>query len=417
MDKLKVVWICHLSNSQIREKLDFGRWTLLALLRKQMHINPINDFAIWNTNAIREFENFEDIELHIVAPHYQITTLQEFEINGINYHFFHSEDDNIFHILRRKITKKALHSYKKNAQKINEIIDSIQPHIIHMIGAENPYYGESALTLPTNIPLIVSLQTLMCDPNFEKNYPISRDSYLYRSKIESAIIRRADYIGTTVQHFRDIIKDQICPTATFLDLTLAVGENVDIQYCDKKYDFVYYAADISKAIDYALEAFAVAKQQHPHITLYVIGGYSESTMIEIQKNLHQLGLGSEVTFTGRLATREDVILEVRKARFALLPLKVDMIASTIREAMANGLPVITTITPLTPKLNQQRECVLLSNKGDFGAMADNMCTLLSNDTYVEQLKKNAVETLTELYSNQAAMQKWKDSYYQIVEDL
>lgn len=414
MNKLKVVWICHLSNSQIREKLDFGGWKLLALLRKITHINPITDFAIWNTNAIREFEKFEDIELHIVAPHYQITTLQEFEINGIYYHFFHSEDDNIFHILKRKITKKSLHSYKRNARKISQIVDSIQPQIIHMIGAENPYYGESALMLPTNIPVIVSLQTLMCDPNFEKNYPISHDSYLYRSKVESAIIRRADYVGTTVQHFRDIITTQICPTTKFLDLTLAVGEDIDIKEYEKIYDFVYYAADISKAIDYALEAFALAKKQHPSITLRVVGGYSESTMIDIQKNMLRLGLGEDITFTGRLATREDVLEEVRKARFALLPLKVDMIASTIREAMANGLPVITTKTPLTPKLNQSRESILLSNKGDFGAMADNMYKLLTDDKYVAQLRKNAEETLIELYSNKTAMQKWKECYYQIL---
>lgn len=416
MDKLKVVWICHLSNSQIREKLKFGGWSLLALLRKQMHINPINDFAIWNTNAIREFENFEDIELHIVAPHYQIATSQEFNINGVHYHFIKSEDDNIFHIIKKKITKKT-QSYKRNTQKIIRIINSIQPHIIHMIGAENPYYGESALALPTQIPFIVSLQTLMCDPKFEKNYPISHDSYLYRSKIEYNIIRRADYVGTTISHFRDIIKAQICPTAKFLDLTLAVGEDINVEEYKKTYDFVYYAADISKSIDYALEAFAIAKQQHPNITLHVVGKYSESTMTEIKKNMQKLGIGEEVSFTGRLATREDVIQEIRKARFALLPLKVDMITSTIREAMANGLPVVTTETPLTPKLNQNRESILLSNKGDFCAMADNMCKLLSNDTYVTQLKRNAAETLKELYSNKIAMQKWKDCYYQIIENL
>lgn len=286
-----------------------------------------------------------------------------------------------------------------------------------MIGAENPYYGESALALPTQIPFIVSLQTLMCDPKFEKNYPISHDSYLYRSKIEYNIIRRADYVGTTISHFRDIIKAQICPTAKFLDLTLAVGEDINVEEYKKTYDFVYYAADISKSIDYALEAFAIAKQQHPNITLHVVGKYSESTMTEIKKNMQKLGIGEEVSFTGRLATREDVIQEIRKARFALLPLKVDMITSTIREAMANGLPVVTTETPLTPKLNQNRESILLSNKGDFCAMADNMCKLLSNDTYVTQLKRNAAETLKELYSNKIAMQKWKDCYYQIIENL
>ena len=120
---------------------------------------------------------------------------------------------------------------------------------------------------------------------------------------------------------------------------------------DKLYDFVYFAADISKAVDYAIEGFAIAKKSFPNITLHVVGGYSDSYMQTLRDKMQELGLGQEVDFTGKLLTHDDVLAEIRKAKFALLPLKVDLIAGTIREAMSNGLPVVTTVTPVTPTLN------------------------------------------------------------------
>lgn len=412
--KIKVVWICHLSNALIKKHLKFSKWTLLTILRRLFGKTDIADFAQWNTNAIKEFEKFEDVELHIVAPYFNICGVQEFEINGIKYHFFQTEDDNIVSKIHHKITKKLKTSYSKNSKRIIQVINKINPDIIHMIGAENPYYSESALYLDNEIPFIVSLQTLMSDPDFLKNYPISQESYKYRSELESKIIAKANYIGSKVEHFRNIIRKEISPNAKFLDMSLAVGEEITIGEYKKEYDFVYFAANISKAVDWALEAFAIAKQQYSNITLHVVGGYSSDFMSNIKNRMQELGLGNEVDFTGLMPTHDDVIEEVRKARFALLPLKIDLITGTIREAIANGLPVVTTITPATPKLNEKRESVLLSEKEDFKAMADNICKLLSNTDYAKQIQQNAAQTIYERYSNETAMKEWRERYYEIL---
>ena len=412
--KIKVVWICHLSNALIKKHLNFSKWTLSAILRRLFGKTDIADFAQWNTNAIKEFEKFEDVELHIVAPYFNICGVQKFEINGIKYHFFQSEDDNITGKLHYKITKKLKTSYSKNSKRIIQVINKINPDIIHMIGAENPYYSESALYLDDKIPFIVSLQTLLSDPDFLKNYPISQESYKYRSELEAKIIAKADYIGSKVEHFRNIIHKEISSNAKFLDMSLAVGEDITIGEYKKEYDFVYFAANISKAVDWALEAFAIAKQKYPNITLHVVGGYSTELMSDIKTRMQELGLGNEVYFTGLLPTHDDVIEEVRKARFAVLPLKVDLISGTIREAMANGLSVVTTITPATPQLNEKRESILLSEKGDFKAMAENMCCLLEDENFAKKIRQNAATTISEKYSNTAFMNEWRERYYEIV---
>lgn len=412
--KIKVVWICHLSNSQIRERLKFAEWTPNVIFRRITKKLHMTDYASWNTKAIREFEKFNDIDLHIVSSHPYINGTQTFVINNVNYHFFENEEDSFSEILRFKISNKTKTSFNRNSKTILKLVQGIQPDLVHVIGAENPHYGEATLLLPEQTPLIVSLQTLMNDPDFLTNYSISRESYLYRSTIEKQIILRANYIGSQIEHFRKLIKNNINEGAKFLDISLAVGEDITISDYPKSYDFVYFAADISKAIDYAIEAFAIAKQKYPNITLHVVGGFSDSLMSSLRQRMHELNLGNEVDFTGHLETFDDVLNEVRKARFALLPLKIDQISGTIRESMANGLPVVTTITPATPKLNEKRESVLLSKKGDFQSMADNMCRLLADETFAKKIQQNAVTTLNEKYSNTTAMKKWRESYYQIL---
>lgn len=413
-NKIKVVWVCHLSNPDIRKNLKFSKWSLVEICKRIVGKGKYYDFASWNTKGIQEFEKFEDIELHIIAPHYGIKGLQEFEMNNIHYHFFHTEDDNILSLFTKFILHKVKKSYSSNTKRILSLIEQIKPDLVHLIGIENPYYAESALSMTKEIPLIATLQTLMIDLNFQKNYPISKESYDYRAGLEETIIKRANYVASKVEHFRSIIRDQIGQEIKFLDISLAVGEKVNLSISKKLYDFVYFAADISKAIDYALEAFAIAKKKYKDITLHVIGGYDETLMNDIKQQMKRLGLEDGVDFTGKLPTYDDVISEVRKCRFALLPLKIDLISGTIREAMANGLPVVTTITPATPKLNVSCECVLLSEKGNFEAMASNMCRLLKNPEFAERMRQNSSIYLQERYDNKSTMNEWRKAYYEIL---
>ena len=67
--KIKVAWICHFSNEEIRNQLHF-RKDIVGLIKKR----PMIDFAQWNTYAINEFKKFNDVELHVISPHIQISS-------------------------------------------------------------------------------------------------------------------------------------------------------------------------------------------------------------------------------------------------------------------------------------------------------------------------------------------------------
>ena len=171
---------------------------------------------------------------------------------------------------------------------------------------------------------------------------------------------------------------------------------------------------MSKAFDFAIEEFALAKKKHPEITLNVIGGYNPIQKKEFDERLQELGIIDSVTYEGVLPTHDDVLERIQYARFALLPLKVDYISTTLLEGMALGIPVVTTITKGTPTLNEERKSILLSPIGDHKALADNMCRLLEDESFAEQIRQNALLTVNTEFNNQLNMQKWVYAYRAIV---
>ncbi len=391
---MKVLWICHFSNPQVREKLNLTVSFIEALARKLLKIpqKQWNDFAAWITNGIEEFEKFDDIELHVVSPHYGIKKrIDSFELNGIFYHFFKPDDDSIIKKMRRYISKNIESDYEGNRKAISNLIESINPDVIHMYGAENPYYSISALDIDLRkYPLMVSLQTLMSDSGFLENYAIDNRSYNFRSSIEQKIIKRIDYIGSSVQKYRQIIWSSSNPKAIFFKTYLAVEEKVDIINMDKKYDFVFFAASINKHADIAVEAFALASKTIPGLTLNIIGGTPEPFTGELKARINELGIANCVFFSGMLPTHQDVLKQIQLSRFAILPLKVDGVSGTIREAMFAGIPIVSTITRSTPDLNVNRESLLLSKQGDSEGMAFNMVRLVQSPELAFRLRSNAL---------------------------
>ena len=142
----------------------------------------------------------------------------------------------------------------------------------------------------------------------------------------------------------------------------------------------------------------------------VVGDYDEDFKLQLDARIAELGITDNVVITGKLQTHDDVIDEIKKARFALLPLKIDFISGTIREAIACGLPVVTTITAGTPTLNEKRESVLLSTIGDHEALAANMIRLIDSEDLSDKLIANGLETIDEMYGNKAMALKLRDVY-------
>ena len=127
---------------------------------------------------------------------------------------------------------------------------------------------------------------------------------------------------------------------------------------------------------------------------------------------------NNIFITGRLPTREDVIKGIQSSRYALLPLKIDIMSSTIREAMACDLPVITTITKDgTTLINEKRETVLLSEIGDHKALAENMIRVMDDKELADKMIENGRLLLKENFDNEPIVQKQKIALFAAYENF
>ena len=391
------------------------------MLRKVFHKSldtNVSEFAVWITNGIREFEKTDEVDLHVVSPYpYLKSTIEEFDANGIHYHFFRNEDESLTKQLRNRFYRTTKDQYRKNRKQISRIIKKIQPDVVHLFGAENPHYSLGILDVPQNIVTIAQLQTLLNDPTFLENNKESR-SFLYKSEVERQIIQRVNFVGTSALIYRDIIREKCKPNVCFVNTSLALFEPIVKEQTEKQFDFVYFASNISKAADLALEAFGTAYQENSNITIDIIGGFDANFKRQLDSIIQKYGISQAVVFEGSLPTHDDVLSQIRKARFALLPLRVDLTSGTIREAMSNGLPVITTDTGElgTQRLNRKRQNVLISPIGNHQALAENMIRLLNDRDLEDTLRQNAYLTRSKANSNEAVIQKYIKVYYACIEN-
>lgn len=418
MEKIKVLWMCSISNPLIRSNIKIRTSKLEPFMMKVVHrkFEEQIDCGIWNTNAIEEVKSFPQIELHVLCVTRDLLDKRyDFESEGIYYHVIRDENSSLFKKVIRYLFTRYSASFKTNRKQIKNVVEEIKPDLIHVIGAENPQYSLALLDVPNSIPTFLQLQALLVSIA-DKTVGAKRKDYEYKGEIEKELIKRADFVGTSVPSFIDYIHTRIDPNVKIINTTLAMAQKINTSECSKQFDFVHFAANLdeSKATDIAIEAFGIAHEKFPDITLNVVGGISAEFKGKITQRINELGLSSSIVFEGKLPTHDDVISQIRKSKIALLPLKVSIVPNTIREAMANGLPVITTVTPGTPSLNEKRQSVLISPQDDIQDIANNMSMLLEKPDLCEQLKENSALTEYERENNKDIIKHWVEVYESII---
>lgn len=421
--KLKVALICHVSNATIREHLSLDNWKLKNIIKRLLGlpISNYRDYSIWNTLLFQQFKEVNDIELHAIIPHPGLKGKRtDFVVDNIHYHCFRQTGGgriwakimSVGHI-----KKNVFKRFRHNVSMIRKIVDEIQPDVINMIGAECPFYTLVGLEFDINkVPFILTLQTALSDPDFLKNYPM--ESYIYEDnvQVEQALFKHCHYIAHDSYWYREVAV-RYNPTAQFLRYTFFMPKYDIDTNVKKEFDFVYYAANISKAGADAIEAFGLAYKENPNLTLNIIGDYSASTYIQLMSRVRELGFERNVTFSGYFPTHIDALRQVVKSRYGLVPIKIDLISGTIIECIILGLPVVTFKTKGTPRINDNGEAVLLSDIGDYQDMANNMLRLVNDETLGRSMVKKAREFYANIWELNQATHRLTDIYHSVYENF
>ncbi len=137
----------------------------------------------------------------------------------------------------------------------------------------------------------------------------------------------------------------------------------------------------------AIRAFGVVRQSHPTATLSVAGTGPERAALEALAR--ELGVADAVSFTGRL-DRDEMAALYRTATLVLNPTTVDNMPNSLLEAMASGVPIVSTDVGGVPFMVRHEHTALLVRRGDSVAMADAVNRLLDDATLRTTLRANGL---------------------------
>lgn len=414
MNKTKIVWLCHFSNSTVRSKLKLSNLGIENFLRRILGKNKksiSSDFAPWITNLIKEFEKFKDCELHIISPHRGLKRFtQEFSINGVYYHFFKPELPFMLSKIVDKLYSGKKH-YKLNRFLIKRFIKKIKPDIVNLIGTENPYYSIATLDIK-NIPVYVSAQTVYTNPSrMELTGNVQQDKW----DLELQIHKKERYFGCTGRMHRDLVLKNN-PQAITFKMFFPIQYPHKVRDVPKEYDFVFFAAGVTKkkGIEDTIDALAQVKTKHANVKLNVVGKCEQEYKEFLQKKIATLGLRDNISFNNYFPVHSDMHQHIKKSRFALLPVKLDVISGTIVEAVLLELPLITYKTTGTPYLNKDGETVLLADIGDIDMLAKNMLTFLENPDFANSLSKKAKTFVENEFDNTKTAKRLAANYKAVI---
>lgn len=137
----------------------------------------------------------------------------------------------------------------------------------------------------------------------------------------------------------------------------------------------------------ALRAFAIIQAVHPQTQLTLIGDGPQRAQLE--HLAATLGL-RQVYFAGQLANQE-VIELLRSADLLLNPTNVDNMPISLLEAMAVGIPIVSTDVGGIPYLITNKVNGILVKKNDHQAMARAAVCILRSESLQHKLKHNAAQ--------------------------
>jgi glycosyltransferase involved in cell wall biosynthesis len=295
--KVKVVWICHFSNKEVRQHLPLSNLFLRNSIRKLLgkpETNYYTDFAPWISNLIKEFERFNDVELHVISPHIGLKNFTfELEKQGVKYHFFRPELPFLADRIFERFYSRKSRKYQLNRFFVKRFIKIINPDIVNLIGTENPYYSITTLDIK-NIPVFVSVQTVYTNPN---RLNLTGSCIKLNWDIELRIHQKEKYFGCGGRmHYDLILKNN--PNAIIFKNFFPIQKPSEIAEVLKEYDFVFFAAEVEmkKGIEDALDAIAIVKQSKPDVTINVVGGCEKNYKNVLSIKINKLGLKDNVTF-------------------------------------------------------------------------------------------------------------------------
>lgn len=203
------------------------------------------------------------------------------------------------------------------------------------------------------------------------------------------------------KYFPKSVQDKSIVIPNFIEIHETKPEDNNI-----KNKLIAYSARFElrqKRQDIMVEAFSLVHKIHPEYKLCFYGDGPDQEKVREQVN--KLGLSSFVVFAGQT---KNIIENLKKSEIFVLTSDYEGIPNALMEAMAVGLPVVSTdCSPGGARLLiKDGENGLLVPTGDPVSISDAICRFIENPEFARQCGENAREIIYK-YSPDKILNMWK----------
>jgi glycosyltransferase involved in cell wall biosynthesis len=156
----------------------------------------------------------------------------------------------------------------------------------------------------------------------------------------------------------------------------------------------------------ALRAFALARQQLPGLRITIAGSGPEERALRALAG--ELGIASAVEFCGRV-DHDRIAALYRGAAVALNPSRVDNMPNSVLEAMACGVPVVSTDAGGVRYILRDGSTGLMVPAGNAAAMAAALLRVLQDASLASRLRAAALVEVQQ-YAWPKVRERWASVY-------
>jgi glycosyltransferase involved in cell wall biosynthesis len=141
-----------------------------------------------------------------------------------------------------------------------------------------------------------------------------------------------------------------------------------------------------KGLDTSLRVVAALKQKYPDVRLTVAGNGDKHHHYELL--VEKLGIAAQIEFRGRLHGQE-LVCAYQRANVLIVPSRKDVRPLAVLEAMACGLPVVTTAVEGIPDLVEDGEFGFLVEPDDIDGFVMKISELFDDRALHKRLSENS----------------------------
>jgi L-malate glycosyltransferase len=234
------------------------------------------------------------------------------------------------------------------------------------------------------IPVVVNYRGGEADVFFDKAFSwvkpsLSRaDAVIVPSGFLEAVFGKRGFSTSIVPNIIDLSRFQAKTQPPGLQLTKAPHLIVT-----RNLERIYDNATV-------LRALSIVRRAYPEARLTVAGTGPEREALE--KLAEELGVSDTVVFSGGV-DNERMALLYRSAHVMINPSLADNMPISVLEALASGVPVVTTNVGGVPYLVQHEKTALLVPAQNPEAMAEAILSLLNNPVKAGEIRQAGIDSV------------------------